>query len=104
MAFKRHVKDPDNTLDYPVNWCASDGVTNDGSNGDDGWLQGDTIAGLTIVADAGITVDSSSYTDTHTVAVLSGGTLGKSYTVTFRITTTAGLIKDHSIIIKVKST
>jgi hypothetical protein len=82
------VKDPDATLDWPFDYLR--------------WLvPGEEIVASTVVADAGITVVSSSHTATNVVVWLSGGVNGASYTVTSRITTNAGRIDDRSITIHV---
>jgi hypothetical protein len=81
----QYQKDPSAILPYSEDWTA--------------WLNGDTITALTVTATAGITVNSSSYTTTVVTALLSGGTQGINYTVTFHITTAAGLQDDRSITI-----
>lgn len=75
------VHDPDSVLPYTVDWSA--------------WLDGfgdpaPTITNHEVIADPGITVESSSHTDTTITAVLSGGTAGKIYRVTFRAVLSAG--------------
>ena len=94
-------KDPDAVLDYKFDWAAS---TN--GSGDTDWLDttnGETIASHTITADTGITVDSSSITDTNTSVTvwLSSGTAGTDYTVTCQIVTSASRTDDRSITVKV---
>lgn len=70
----KEPKDPDATLDYQIDW--SD------------WLAtGVSIVGLAVTADSGVEVDSSSFTSTTTTAWLSGGNLGETANITFRITT-----------------
>lgn len=75
------VHDPDSVLPYTVDWSA--------------WLAGfgdpaPTITSHEVIAEPGITVVSSSHTDTTITAVLSGGTAGKIYRVTFRAVLSAG--------------
>ena len=67
-------KDPNAVLDYQWSWAD--------------WLAaGEAIASHTVVAETGITVDSS-VADSNAVTVwLSGGTAGESYEVTVRVTT-----------------
>jgi len=74
-------KDPDAKVDYKFDWTQ--------------WLEsGDAIATSSFVASTGITLSSESKTDTSAVVWVAGGTVGKTYTVTNRITTTAGRIND----------
>jgi hypothetical protein len=71
------LKDPAAILDYAVDWSGA-------------LPAGDTIASAAATADAGITVQSHSYSgQTHTIW-LSGGTAGSSYLVTSEVTTAAG--------------
>lgn len=81
-------KDPDEVLDYVVNWAAR--LATD-----------DTIATSTWTVPAGITKDSSSNTDTTTKVWLSGGTLGTTYTLLNRVTTVDGRTMDQSVKIKI---
>ena len=94
-------KDPDAVLNYEFDWADKEAGTN--VSGDDGWLQGDTIATSTWIVPAGIAKDSDSKTITTTGIILSGGTSGQSYTITNRITTAAGLTDDRSAKIVVSS-
>lgn len=76
MASNVKLKDPNAVLDYKFNW--SD------------WLaSGETISTITITAESGITVDSSTITDTGTTVTvwLSSGTAGNIYDVACLITT-----------------
>lgn len=75
------VHDPDSVLPYTVDWSA--------------WLAGfgdpaPTIISHEVIAEDGITVVSSSHTGTTITAVLSGGTAGKIYRVTFRAILSVG--------------
>lgn len=81
-------KDPDAVLDYSVDWSA--------------WLDTDTIATSAWTAATGITVDSDTNSTTIATVWLSGGTAGRNYAVTNRITTAAGRTDDRTIIIKVR--
>lgn len=79
MSTFRH--DPDSVLPYTVDWSA--------------WLASfdgtaPTIASHQIIAGTGITVESSAHTDTAITAVLSGGTAGESYQVTYRAVLSEG--------------
>jgi hypothetical protein len=84
------VKDPNAVLDYTFDWSE--------------WLDAitDTIASKTIVAETGITNDSSSISGKTVIAWLSGGTAGVTYRVTCRIVTAGARTDDRSIFIKVK--
>lgn len=87
----RFAKDPSAVLDYKFDWSS--------------WLAtGETISSHTITADTGITVDSSSLTDTNTSVTvwLSGGTAETSYTVTCQVVTSASRTDERSITIRVK--
>ena len=83
------VKDPDAVLDYKIDWLA--------------WLAfGETISSKTVTATTGLTVDSSTITDSSTSVTiwLSGGTAGASYTVTCQIVTSASRTDERSITIQ----
>lgn len=81
-------KDPYAVLDYSLDW------TN--------WMpSGDTISAITITADAGITIDSTTNTDYIATAYISGGTAGTTYNVEYKITTTNGLKDSRNFRIKV---
>ena len=98
MAQSEWVKDPDATLDYKFDWKASTNGT-----GSSDWLaSGETISSHTIDADTGITVDSSSQTDTNTSVTvwLSGGTAGTEYLVRCEIVTSASRTDERTIKIK----
>lgn len=73
------TKDPVSVLNYKFDWSK--------------WLEsdGDTLSSTTITADSGITVDKQSLASTSVTVWLSGGTVGKRYTIDCAITTAAGL-------------
>ena len=84
------LKDPNAVLDYKFDWTS--------------WLaSGETISSQTTTPSSGLTVDSSSITDTgKSVTVwLSGGTLGNTYTVVNRVTTSSSRVDDRTMRIKV---
>lgn len=81
----QYTKDPNATLPFSEDWTE--------------WLVGDTITALSVIATAGITVNSTTFTGQVVTAILSGGTVPIAYTVTFHITTAAGLQDDRSITI-----
>lgn len=97
---RQFVKDPDSVLDYKFDFAAS---TNGTGAGD--WLaSGETIQSITITADTGITVDSSSITDTNTSATvwLSGGTAENKYGVSCKAVTSASRTVERTMEIKVE--
>jgi hypothetical protein len=81
-------KDPQAVLDYAMDW--SD------------WLATDTITGTPVwTVPTGLTKDSQSNTTTVATAWLSGGVLGTTYTVSCKITTTAGRTDERSFRLKI---
>ena len=82
------TKDPDATLDFKIDWSA--------------WLGSDTISTSAWVVPAGIDQDSAGNDTTTATIWLSGGTVGRSYSIVNRITTAAGRINDRTIVIKVR--
>ena len=92
-------KDPDAVLDYKFDW-----KTNSNGRGFTDWLDtSETIASFVITPDAGIAVNSSELADTSTSVIvwLSGGTAGTTYSVSCRITTSAGRVDERTITISV---
>jgi len=90
-----YVKDPDAILDFHFDWTT--------------WLvNGDIIVTSQIIASAGITVGDGviaplpSNTTTNTTFWLAGGTAGKPYTVTNRITTSQGRTDDRTMTIRIQ--
>lgn len=81
------TKDPNSTLDYTINWSS--------------WLTTDTISTVAWTLETGITQTATSNTTTTATIWLSGGEAGTEYTVTCRVTTTAGRIDERSIAIRV---
>jgi hypothetical protein len=88
MALTWPNKDPDEVLDYQVNWSAR--------------LGDDTISSSTWVIPSGITKDSDSYTDTVVTIWLSGGTDGATYDLVNRIVTAGDRTMDQTIRIVIK--
>lgn len=87
------IKDPDARLPYAVDWSA--------------WLanEGDTASSATWIAPDGIVQEASpapSLTDGVATAWFSGGTDGKDYRITCRLTTTGGRVDDRTVTIKVR--
>ena len=83
------VKDPDEKLDYTLNFAPA--------------LDSDTIASHLIIAPDGIDVESDSHTDTTVTAWLSGGTDGVDYQVVYRATTLGTRVYDRVLTVQVRS-
>lgn len=89
MVLTWPAKDPDEVLDYQINWTAR--------------VDDDTIATSTWIVDDGITQDSDTFSDSATTIWLSGGTVGELYSLVNRITTTGGRTMDQTVHIKIKA-
>lgn len=90
MAISVDPKDPNEILDYQVNWAARLGT--------------DTIATSTfILVDGHVVIDSNTHTSQVATVWVSGGTLGEICVLTNRITTVGLRTLDQSIKFKVKS-
>lgn len=89
-TFEVFQKDPSAQLDYLINWEA--------------WLNGDTIVNSSWIVPSGINLVDQSFTDQNTTIWLSGGTLGRRYKITNRITTNTSpaRVDDRSIIIFIR--
>lgn len=83
MGIAHRYKDPDEIVNFGIDWAD--------------YLKSDTITGSNWIVPSGISQVSASFTDTQAVIKLSGGTLGTTYRVTNRITTSAGETVDQSI-------
>lgn len=81
-------KDPDAIEDYRIDWSR--------------WLDGETIASSVWLLDPGITLVSSSHTQTATRARIGGGTVGRSYRATCRVTSSTGRVADQTILILIE--
>lgn len=82
------IKDPDATLDYTVDWTS--------------WIGADTIATVTWTVASGITNSATSNTTLTATIWLSGGTVGQTYAIACKITTTAGRIDERTFTVTVK--
>ncbi len=89
MAITWPQKDPNEVLDYALNWT--------------GRLTGDTIATSVWTVPAGITSNSETVSDKQTVIWLSGGSNGTWYELLNRITTAGGRTMDQTVKIFVKN-
>lgn len=83
-------KDPDEVLDYQLDWSSR-------------LPTGDTIATSTWIVPIGITKDSDSFTDSTTTIWLSSGTEPTSYSLVNRVVTAGGRTMDQTVKIKIKS-
>ena len=90
MSLKKFSQDPDEVLDYTLDW--SDWLPN-----------GDVITSATATGEAGLTVGATvSFTTTTTTVWLSGGTAGSEYDVSVHVVTTGGREGDRSITLQIK--
>jgi len=89
MALQKFTKQPNDVLDYDVDFS-------------DWMVSGDEVDGVTVSADAGVTVDSYAFTDEIVKVWLSGGTDGETYKITVLATTEGGRSKEQEFRIKVK--
>lgn len=90
MALSWPAKDPDEILDYSLDW---------GSRLDDG----DQIETSTWTVPTGLTKGDTSFTASTTTVWLSGGTAGKRYNALNRVTTTGGRTKDQTVGIYIRN-
>jgi hypothetical protein len=81
-------KDPNAKLDYTLDWT-------------DWLVTGDTVSTSVWTVPSGLTAVSDSNTTTTTTIWLSGGTAGKFYTISNRITTLSGRIEDQSFQLRI---
>lgn len=83
-------KDPDDELDYVVDWSQ--------------WLGEDTIvsAAWSISPSGALALERQSETDDKATVWLSGGEVGSTYEVTCQITTAAGRTRSQTTKIKIK--
>lgn len=91
MAKQWPPKDPDEVLDYRINWA---GRLTSESVASSSW----EITG----PDALLVQNSATIEDVETVIWLSGGTLGKTYSLTNHIVTSAGREMDQTVTLKIR--
>jgi hypothetical protein len=90
MKLEWDDKDPDEVLDYQLDWTAR--------------LQSETIAtSVWMIDSTALVQNSSSFTITMTTVWLSAGVDGETYELTNRITTTGNRTMDQTVKLKVKS-
>lgn len=80
--------DPDATLDYIFDY--------------EEWLGSDILATATFIVSEGLTLESESLTDKTAIAWISGGTIGKRYSMRCRITTAGGRTDDRTATLYVR--
>ena len=86
----KFIKQPNEILDYDVDY--TDWFAN----------RSDAPASIAVVVEAGITLVGSSLTGKIAKVALSGGTDGNTYTITVRLTTSSGMVKEADFQVKVK--
>lgn len=84
------AKDPDEVLDYDLDW------------GNQMTLDTDTIASSTWTVPVGITKNSSTNSTTATKIWVSGGTAGQTYALVNEIVTAGGRTFERTVNLKVK--
>ncbi|MDX0141086.1 hypothetical protein GOC46_30410 [Sinorhizobium meliloti] len=85
------AKDPNEVKDYSLDWS-------DLLGGDD------TITASTwTVSGTGVMIDESSFTDTATTVWLSAGTLGATYNLLNRVTTSGGRTYDQTARLRIQA-
>lgn len=89
MALSWPFKDPNEVLDYDVDWTAR--------------LAGDTIVSSDWTVPAEITEDSNSFSETVAKIWLSGGTISEQYELLNRIVTAGGRTMDQTVKLKIKA-
>jgi hypothetical protein len=90
MALEVPPKDPDEVLDYKIDWAER--------------LEGDTIVSAEWAVEEGdIAVGVTTNTASETTVWLSNGTIGRRCLVRCRITTVAGRTMDQSIKVPIRA-
>lgn len=89
MALTWPFKDPDEVLDYQLDWSDRLGT--------------DTISTSTWTVPGGITKNSDSHTTTAAIIWLSSGTDGVTYEFLNRIVTAGGRTMDQTVKLKVRA-
>lgn len=89
MSLTWPAKDPDEVLDYSLDWSAR--------------LAGDTISSVTWTVPAGLTRTSSQISGGTVTAFFSGGTEGETYPIGCRVVTAGGRTMDQTVKLKIKS-
>lgn len=100
------AKDPDEILDYDLDWTARLYSADELDQVDAGQTvtPADAIASSQFMLPSGTLVASaSSFTSTRTNVWLAGGAEGESYLVLNRITTTGGRTMDQTVKLKIRT-
>lgn len=87
-----HLKDPDAILDYHINWSEWLNETGDG----------DYIVTSEWIVPDGITAQDEEFTMNTATVWLAGGTAGKRYPLTNRVTTARGRRDDRTIYVEMR--
>jgi len=95
MSLKWPPKDPDEILDYTIDWGGSVELP--------GRTFGDTILTAIFTVPVGLTKQSESHTPTTATVWLAGGTLGATYEILCRITTAGGRTMDQTTKLSIKA-
>lgn len=82
------TKDPDETLDYSINWTPR-------------LSAGDPIASVVWVLPDALNQEDAGFLGAITTLWISGGVAGAQYKITCRVTTDAGRIMDQGVLIKI---
>lgn len=85
IELERKIKDPDAVLDYGFDWSA--------------WLGTDTISTSSWDVPTGLTEGANGLSTQSTSVWISGGSVGRTYTVTNRVVTAAGRTDDRSFLL-----
>lgn len=102
MSLSWPAKDPDEVLDFDIDWASRLLSADEIAAGTT--TPADAIASSQFTLPAGTLVaNSSSYSSTRTKVWLSGGDDGLSYAVLNRIVTAGGRTMDQTVKLKVKS-
>lgn len=90
MSLTWPAKDPDEVLDYGIDWAARIEA-------------GDAIATVTWTFPAGITKSNEQLAGTVASVFVSGGTEAETYSIGCRVTTTGGRTMDETAKLKIKT-
>lgn len=83
-------KDPDEVLDYAIDWSAR-------------LETGDTIVASTWTVQSGLSSSLDSFSGSRASVWLSGGSEGQTYVATNRVTTSENRVMEQSVKIRVRS-
>ena len=89
MSLTWPAKDPDEVLDYQVDWSAR-------------LASGDSVQSSTWTLDSGLSQNSASIASPKTTIWLSGGTAGKTATIVNRVVTTQGRTMEETIALPIR--